>query len=63
MPRQRDGLTCFASGAVESLSNEIWMKIIGARLCNLEQRLPKDDIAVILKALNSVDGEALQIVA
>lgn len=48
-------------GAVDSLAQEIWMKVIGAKLCDIEKLLPRDDIAAIFEVLYSVDREGVTI--
>jgi hypothetical protein len=46
-------------GAVESLSQEMWLKWIGAGVCRIERQLPSEDMIAIFVALKAVDAEAV----
>lgn len=48
-------------GTLDSLAQEMWMKVIGSKACKIEKDLPKADMDTIFHVMNAVDAEGVKI--
>jgi hypothetical protein len=48
-------------GTLDSLAQEMWMKVIGSKACKIEKDLPKADMDAIFRVMNNVDAEGVKI--
>lgn len=46
-------------GTLDSLAQEMWMKVIGSKACKIEKDLPKSDMDTIFRVMNAVDAEGV----
>lgn len=47
-------------GTLDSLAQEMWIKVIGSKACRIEKDLPKADMDAIFRVMNSVDAEGVK---
>ena len=47
-------------GTLDSLAQEMWMKVFGSKACKIEKDLPKADMDAIFRVMNAVDAEGVK---